>query len=395
MNFLSKSTKVPAKNQKTNKAPSLPEVPLVLVHGDDDFAVSQRARQVFQGWCEAVGGEDHETVEAHAANGGEASKILGRLRMALDTLPFFGGEKVVWFKDCNFLGDDRTSKTKDVTSGIADLTAWLKAFDWQGVRLLISAAKCDKRKVFYKAIAKQGHDEEFKALSIDDREWQAKAEQLVTAKLRKLGVKADYGAATELVQMVGPHTRALMSECEKVALYVGDRAEVTRDDVRAIVTPGKHAKAFALGDALGDRNLPRLLRRLDEDLWAAKTDRKKSTIGLCSGLISKVRALLFARELLDADMIRPANAYPQFKSQLDSLPAGEFPDDRRISPLGLHPYVLFNATRQANNYTSAELVRALDLLMQANLKLVSSSLDDSFILQSTITQIAARPAVAA
>ena len=95
MNFLSKSTKVPAKNQKTNKAPSLPEEPLVLVHGDDDFAVSQRARQIFQGWCEAVGGEDHETVEAHAANGGEASKILGRLRMALDTLPFFGGKILV------------------------------------------------------------------------------------------------------------------------------------------------------------------------------------------------------------------------------------------------------------------------------------------------------------
>jgi hypothetical protein len=138
-----------------------------------------------------------------------------------------------------------------------------------------------------------------------------------------------------------------------------------------------------------------LLARLDEELWAAKTDRQKSAIGLCSGLISKVRSLLFARELLDADMIRPANAYPQFKSQLDTLPAGEFPDDRRISPLGLHPYVLFNATKQARNYTSAELVRALDLLMQANLKLVSSSLDDSFILQSTLTQIAARPEAAA
>jgi hypothetical protein len=121
---------------------------------------------------------------------------------------------------------------------------------------------------------------------------------------------------------------------------VGARAEVSTDDVRAIVTPGKHAKAFALGDALGDRQLPRLLARLDEELWAAKTDRQKSAIGLCSGLISKVRSLLFARELLDADMIRPANAYPQFKSQLDTLPAGEFPDDRRISPLGLHPYVL-------------------------------------------------------
>ena len=122
----------------------------MLVHGDDDFAVSQRARQIFQGWCADVGGEDHEIVEAHAASGGEASKILGRLRLALDTLPFFGGEKVVWFKDCNFLGDDRTSKTKDVTSGIADLTAWLKAFDWQGVRLLISTEPIMKSLFFFK-----------------------------------------------------------------------------------------------------------------------------------------------------------------------------------------------------------------------------------------------------
>ena len=386
---------MPAKNQKTSKGAALPDGPVALVHGDDDFAVGQRARQIYQGWCTALGGEDHEIVEAHSASGGEASKSLGRLRMALDTLPFFGGDKVVWFKDCNFLGDDRTSKTKDVTAGLADLTAWMKEFDWQGVRLLISANKCDKRKVFFKAVGKLGAQEEFKALSTDDREWQAKAEQLVGTQFRKLGVRAEYGAATELAQMVGANTRALIGECEKVALYVGDRAEVTPADVRAIVTPGKHAKAFAMGDALGDRNLPRLLARLDEELWAAKTDRQKSAIGLCAGLIKKVRSLLFARELLDAGMVRPTNSFRDFKPQLDALPAGEFPDDRRISPLGLHPYVLFNGTQQSKNYTSAELVRALDLLMQANRQLVSSSLEDSFILQSTLTQIAARPAAAA
>ena len=59
---------------------TLPEGPLALIHGDDDFAVSRRARQINQGWCEAMGGEDHEIVEASAANAGEAVRALGRLR---------------------------------------------------------------------------------------------------------------------------------------------------------------------------------------------------------------------------------------------------------------------------------------------------------------------------
>lgn len=373
----------------------LPEGPLTFVHGDDDFAVAQRARQIYHGWCDSEGGEDNEIIEAHSANAGEAVKALGRLHEAIDTLPFFGGGKVVWFKGCNFLGDDRTAKANDVSSGLADLAAKLKTFEWAGVRLVFSGAKADKRKTFYKTVSKLGCTEEFAALSVDDKEWQAKAEQLIGAKLKALKKKPDYQAVTELVQMVGPDTRALASECEKLSIFVGDRAEITSEDVRAIVTQGKLAKAFALGDAVGERNLPKVLRRLDEDLWAAKTDRKKSVIGLVAGLVSKVRSLLFARELLDAGWVKPARNYPQFKSQLDSLPPDAFADDRRISPLGLHPYVLFSATNQARNYSRGELIRALDLLMQCNRRLVSSSLDESFVLQQALTQILIREAEAA
>ena len=67
---------MPAKSPK-NKAAVLPEHPLALVHGDDDFAVSQRARQVYQGWCEDAGGMDHEIIEAAAANAGAAADLSG------------------------------------------------------------------------------------------------------------------------------------------------------------------------------------------------------------------------------------------------------------------------------------------------------------------------------
>ena len=390
MNRSRVSSATPTTTTMTKAKPALPEGPLALVHGDDDFAVSQRARQIHQAWTGAVDGMDHEVIEATVGNAGEAVKALGRLNEALATLPFFGGGKVIWFKDCNFLGDDRTAKAKDVSSGLGELAALLKRFEWAGVQLLISGARADKRKAFFKTVSKLGSVDEFVALSLDDREWQGKAEAIVTAKLKALKKKADYNAVTELAQRVGPDSRALVAECEKLVAYVGEAGQVNVEDVRAIVTSGKHAKAFALGDAVGDRNLPAMLRRLDEDLWAAKTDRKKSVIGLVAGLVSKIRSLLLARELLRTKRIQPANNYNQFKSQLDRLNPDDFPEDRKISPLGLHPYVLFNASQQARNYTRAELVRALELLLDCNLKLVSSSLEDKFLVQKMLIQIVAK-----
>ena len=373
----------------------IPEGPLAFIHGDDDFAVSQRARQIYQKWCEEGDGEDNEIVEAHAVNAGEALKALGRLNEAIETLPFFGGGKVVWFKACNYLSDGRIAKANDVSEALADLATKLKTFDWAGVRMLISSAKADKRKTFYKMTSKAGYVEEFTALSVDDRDWQAKAEQLIGSRLKSLKKRADYSTVNELAQFVGPDTRAIVSECDKLAAYVGEAAEITVNDVKSIVTQGKHAKAFALGDALGERNLTKLLKRLDEDLWAAKTDRKKSVIGLVAGLVSKVRSLLFARELLDARWVKPVRGFAQFKSQIENLPADAFAEDRRISPLGLHPYVLFSATNQAQNYTREELVEAMYLLMHCNRKLVSTSLDESFVLQQVLTQIVVKEAQAA
>src|SRR6187549_1752068 len=48
-----------------------PSAPVCLIHGDDDYAVKQRARQLYQQWSEELGGMDHEIIDAQVANGGE------------------------------------------------------------------------------------------------------------------------------------------------------------------------------------------------------------------------------------------------------------------------------------------------------------------------------------
>ena len=362
--------------------------PVVLVHGDDEFAVKQRARQLYQEWCAELGGLDHEILDAQVGNSGEALAVLGRLRESLQTLPFFGSAKAVWVQNCSFLGDERTASTQAVSESLADLAQELKAFNWQNVRLLISAGKVDKRKTFFKTLEKLGRTETFAAWSLDDKNWTAEAEGSARRALRERDKQITEEALAELVNAVGPNSRQLANEIEKLILYVGDRPEVGQEDINAIITKNKQARAFALGDALGDRDLPRLLRRLDEELWEMQFDSQKSEIGLLYGLITKVRVMIFLKEMLRENWIKDGLDYTRFKSQLERLPSDQLPEDKRFNPLSMNPYVLYKAVPHSKRYSLEELVRAMDLLLGCNQRLIFSRLDGALVLQQTLVQIA-------
>jgi len=368
---------------------------LALVCGYDDFAVKQRAKQLFQAWSAELGGMDHETIEASVSNAGDALKVIGKLREALQTLPFFGGGKVVWLRDCNFLGEERTATSAAVTETLAELAEELKTFAWENVRLLISAGKVDKRKVFYKTLDKLGTTEIFEVWSQDDKDWADRAQIAAREAVRKRDKEISGAALGELVVRAGLNARQLENEVEKLCVFTGERTKIELADVIAICAHNKTAKAFALGDALGDRDLPRLLKRLDEELWATKFDKDKSEIGLLYGLIGKVRAMLLLKEMLREGWVKETSDYNHFKAQLERVPADQLPAEKKFNPLALSPYVLFKALPQVKKYTTAELVRAMEVLLRCNQRLVSSGLDEALVLQQALVQIVASAAAGA
>jgi len=344
---------------------------VAFICGDDDFAVKSRAKQIFQTWSTEVGGMDHEIIEASVGNSGDALKVIGTLRESLQTLPFFGSGKVVWLRDCNFLGEERAASANSASAG-----------------------KVDKRKAFFKALDKLGATEIFSAWSADDKDWAERADAAARTAVRARQKEISEDALAELINRVGPNARQLDTEVEKLCLFVGDRKKIEMADVAAICSRNKTARAFALGDALGDRNLPALLRRLDEELWETKFDKDRSEIGLLYGLIGKVRAMLLLKEMLREGWVKEARDYNQFKAQLERVPADKLPGDRRFNPLSLNPYVLYKALPQVKKYSSAELVQAMDVLLRCNQRLVSSNLDEALVLQQALVQIVT-PAVVA
>src|SRR5204863_2530850 len=110
-----------------------------------------------------------------------------------------------------------------VTETLADIAQELKSFPWQGVRLLISAAKVDKRKVFFKGIDKLGSVESFAGWSVDDRDWADQAETWARKAVRARQKEISEEALAELITRIGPNARQLDQEIEKLSLYIGER----------------------------------------------------------------------------------------------------------------------------------------------------------------------------
>jgi DNA polymerase-3 subunit delta len=367
--------------------------PVRLIHGGDEFSVKLRGREVYREWTAQIGGADHETIDAGAGNATEAVKALSQLRAALDTLPFFGSGKVVWFRECSFLGDDRTAGAAAVTERLADLVAVLQRFPWGNVRLLVTAGKVDKRRSFYKVFEKVGDVEHHPELSLETPDWMERIADAASRACRESGKRIDAGTLADLTVMVGPNLRQLHHEVEKLVLYVGNREEIQREDLKAVVSRNRQARAFALGDALGERDLPGLLKALGEELWEVQIDRKKSEIGVLYGLISKIRGMLLAKELLREGWLKPERDFGRFKAQLARLSDKALPEDKKYNPRAMNAFVLFRAAQHARHYTTAELVAAMERLLECNQLLVSSNLEESTVLHRALVGIAAAPGV--
>ena len=136
-----------------------------LIGGDDEFSIKEAAARLAEKLAPKDAGEfGVEVIDGDAQNQDQALKVLGRVREALQTVGFFGGEKLVWLKSTELLADNPTARAEAVKEALADLADQLKRGLPDGVRLLISAVGCDRRKTICKTVEKLGEVQFFEAL---------------------------------------------------------------------------------------------------------------------------------------------------------------------------------------------------------------------------------------
>jgi DNA polymerase-3 subunit delta len=198
--------------------------------------------------------------------------------------------------------------------------------------LVLEAPKADRRTRWVKAVGQAG---EVRDLSAPRRP--AEVKSWIDERIRFEGKRSARGTAQALFEAVGPDLDHLAGEVAKLALYAGEREEVTPEDVAEISADLRPRALYELSDAIGQRRLAEALRVL-----ARLLDQGEAPLVVVAALANHFRRLLRASECQPLD---PREV------------------QRR---LGIHPYAAQKVAEQARDFGPRRLRRCLDVIRRTD-----------------------------
>jgi len=359
---------------------------ICAVVGSDEAEVKRFAVQRSSEMAPADAGDmGCEIIDGAADNVDQAATRIHQTVEALLTRPFFGGDKLVWLKNANFLGDTVMGRSASVLEALEKLLETLESGLPDGIRFLLSAPEIDKRRAFYKALGKLGQVDLFDKLDTSRSGWEEEAAAGVRGRAEALGLRLRGEALELFVLQTGGDSRQIDNELEKLDLYLGaSRREVSVDDVRLMVPASRAGVVFELGNALAARDLSGALTLVEQLLFQGET---AITI-LLVAIIPTVRNLLLAKDLMERHRLSRPSVPFHFTGTLNRLPPEAIDHLPRKKDGGINTYALGIAAMHAHRYTLAELRAALAACLEANVTLVTSGMEARTVLTQIVVKIA-------
>jgi DNA polymerase-3 subunit delta len=271
------------------------EKPFTFICGADDFLVGRLGQQRFDALAADVTDEfSREVLNGFAANVGEVEATVNRFRESAQTISMFGGKRVIWLKDVNFLADSVTGRAESTLKLVEDLQQILRGVNPAETSVLITAAPVDRRRSFPKWCEKNA---DFTLVGGDDAD--GALEAVVLAEARAVGATISPEAARLLLAKVGANTRLLVEEVHKLATYVAP-GEMIQDTHVADLTPNvAEGDFFEAAESFFSGDLQWTLAALQRHFFTGGDARP-----VISALQNRNRILLQIRALVDAGDVR-------------------------------------------------------------------------------------------
>ena len=264
-----------------------------FICGSDDFLVGRMGRERFEVLAAGVADEfSRETINGFAANVSEVESAVNRFRDAVSTVSMFGGRRVVWLKDVNFLADTVTGRAESTLKLVEDLQQILAGVKPDETTVLITAAPVDRRRSFLKWCEKQG---DFTLVAGEGDGGGEALAGVVLAEAKSLGSGFAPGAVELLLARVGANTRLLVEETRKLATYAGERALIEEAHVAELTPNVAEGDFFESAEAFFSGDLKWTLHALHRHFFTGGDARP-----VISALQNRNRILLQVRALLDA-----------------------------------------------------------------------------------------------
>src|SRR5882724_5332104 len=267
--------------------------PFMFICGPDDFLVNRLGKQRFEAMASEVTDEfSREILSGFSNNVGEVEATVNRFRESVQTVSMFGGKRVVWLKDVNFLADTVTGRAESTLKLVEDLQALLGKLNPAETAVVVTAAPVDRRRAFPKWCEKTA---DFTLVGGESDSSGEAFAGIVLAEARALGVTFGDGAMQLLLARIGGNTRLLIEEVHKLATYVREGAAIEEADVAELTPNVAEGDFFEAAEAFFSGDLKWTLNALHRHFFTGGDARP-----VISALQNRNRILLQLRALLDS-----------------------------------------------------------------------------------------------
>jgi DNA polymerase III subunit delta len=298
-----------------------------VVLGDDDYLVRQRAKEIFDSHCEAFPDDlSREIIDGRADRVEDVEKILNEARSASQTLSLFGGGKLVWINEANFLNQSKTGAALGSKDALEKAKPFLKNLGES--KLILSACPVHRSHVFIKWLKSNSTLEDVAKQEKEDASFRRLAEATAT----ECGVTFASGSVEFLAGKIGGHSRLGVEETRKMASYLGkEGGSITEELITELVPDFGEGDFFEASEAFFSNDLKWALDAIERHFFHAKDARP-----LLATLQNRNRLLIQLRVLADGGELDPNQRLSKEKlEQLGRKHSHHFSDSGDKSTLNL------------------------------------------------------------
>lgn len=266
-----------------------------------------------------------------------------RIAQAARTLPMMAKRRLILVRDADEMKADELGGLIPYVSDPAPETC-----------LVFVAEKADQRLKFFSAFKKHGE------LVKLDPLYERQLPDFVRGEARARGVTIAPDAVTLIVAEIGAELGQLADAVERLAIYAGERKQITAEDVDKVVATTRQRSVFELANAVGAGDRAAALAMLSSMLGA-----RESGVRIVAMLARHLRQLWITSELLQRtrDKFEIASA------------------------LGIPPFFADDIIRQARTLDATKAKRMHAALFTADKNLKSSRLDDARLLETLVLEL--------
>jgi DNA polymerase-3 subunit delta len=252
--------------------------------------------------------------------------------------------------------------------------------------LVLTTDFVDKRRKLYKTIKKIGVVIDCSVpkgeKAADKRRQQEVLKARVKETLEKAGKTMAPGGFEALYEKIGADMRSFSNEVEKLIAFVGDRKEVLPSDVEAVSKRSKQDPIYEMGNAIAERDTRKALFFLDSLL-----KNNFFPLQVLAAASNQIRKLILAKDFIHGrygsgwgkDL-----SYAAFQKMI-------LPELKKLEPDFLtgsaHPFAIYMTLKQSDNYTLEELIGAMEVLLDADIRLKRSGQNAKIVLEHAILRI--------